>query len=222
MARRSIDREAIGAVALELADEGGLAAVTARNLAERLGVTPMALYRHVPNLGAVIDGLLERVLVEARVLQHASPTLDAFLVETFTRIHACLVAHPAVLPLVGTSVGYGPAGLSVVEAALGRLAVGGHSPATSVRIFHALLSYTIGAASVRAAVQSRTGIPSREAVEDLPYVRAAIVPLTRFASDRSFRAGLALVLDAALATESEEATGVSSTSRRRPTARRAT
>ena len=34
---------------MQLADEQGLAAVTMQAVADRLGVTPMALYRHVAN-----------------------------------------------------------------------------------------------------------------------------------------------------------------------------
>ena len=206
MARSILDKDKIGAAALALADEAGIGAVTARNLAERLDVTPMALYRHVPNLGSVVDGLLERVLVDARILDHASPSLETFLLETFCRIHACLVAHPAVLPLLGTPAGYGPAALAVVDASLARFAAAGHSAAAGVRIFHLLLSYTIGAASVRAAMGARTEAPSREAFERLPYVRAAIEPLGRFGSERSFRNGLAVLLEATLETKDEATT----------------
>lgn len=33
-------------------------------VAERLGVTPMALYRHVANKADLLDGLVERLLTE--------------------------------------------------------------------------------------------------------------------------------------------------------------
>jgi Bacterial regulatory proteins, tetR family len=45
--RASVSREAVLAAALRLADEHGLEAVTMHAVAERLRVTPMALYRHV-------------------------------------------------------------------------------------------------------------------------------------------------------------------------------
>ena len=48
--------------ALELADDKGLEAVSMRALAERTGVTPMALYPHVGSKAALLDGMLGRVV----------------------------------------------------------------------------------------------------------------------------------------------------------------
>jgi AcrR family transcriptional regulator len=48
--------------ALELADDKGLDAVSMRALAERTGVTPMALYPHVGSKAALLDGMLGRVV----------------------------------------------------------------------------------------------------------------------------------------------------------------
>jgi len=59
-----IDREAVLDVALAVADEYGLEAVTMRAVADRLQVTQMALYRHVANKADLLDGLVERLLAE--------------------------------------------------------------------------------------------------------------------------------------------------------------
>ncbi len=50
--------------ALALADERGLAAVSMRSVADRVGVTPMALYPHVGSKDALLDGLVERIVGE--------------------------------------------------------------------------------------------------------------------------------------------------------------
>jgi AcrR family transcriptional regulator len=55
-------RQEILDAALELADEKGLEAVSMRALAERAGVTPMALYPHVGGKTALLDGMLGRVV----------------------------------------------------------------------------------------------------------------------------------------------------------------
>ena len=52
------------AASLQLADEQGLAAITMQAVADRLGVTPMALYRHVTNKADLLDGLVESILLE--------------------------------------------------------------------------------------------------------------------------------------------------------------
>ncbi|MEU1480670.1 TetR/AcrR family transcriptional regulator [Streptomyces sp. NPDC001668] len=55
-------REEILDAALALADERGLEAVSMRALADRVGVTPMALYRHVKDKAALLDGMVGRLL----------------------------------------------------------------------------------------------------------------------------------------------------------------
>ncbi|WP_330457739.1 TetR/AcrR family transcriptional regulator [Streptomyces sp. NBC_00820] len=55
-------REEILDAALALADERGLEAVSMRALAERVGVTPMALYRHVADKAALLDAMVGRLL----------------------------------------------------------------------------------------------------------------------------------------------------------------
>ncbi|HMD23653.1 MAG TPA: TetR family transcriptional regulator [Streptosporangiaceae bacterium] len=57
-----ISRAAVLAAALRLADERGLAAVTMHAVARSLDVTPMALYRHVADKDALLDGLVELLL----------------------------------------------------------------------------------------------------------------------------------------------------------------
>ncbi len=47
--RAALSVEAIVAAAIELADEEGLDALSMSNLAQRLGYSPMSLYRHVPS-----------------------------------------------------------------------------------------------------------------------------------------------------------------------------
>jgi AcrR family transcriptional regulator len=55
-------REEILDTALAVADEHGLEAVSMRALADRVGVTPMALYRHVKDKAALLDGMVGRLL----------------------------------------------------------------------------------------------------------------------------------------------------------------
>lgn len=55
-------REEILDVALAIADERGLDGVSMRAVADRIGVTPMALYRHVGNKAELLDGMVGRLL----------------------------------------------------------------------------------------------------------------------------------------------------------------
>jgi len=60
--RHGLTREAVVARALEIGNGEGLDAVSLRRLAEELGVTPMALYRHVRDKQDLINAMTEAVL----------------------------------------------------------------------------------------------------------------------------------------------------------------
>jgi TetR/AcrR family tetracycline transcriptional repressor len=62
--RRGLSRARVVDAALELVDEQGLAAVTMRALAARLGVEAMSLYRHVENRDKLFDAVVDRIVNE--------------------------------------------------------------------------------------------------------------------------------------------------------------
>ncbi|MEU6315613.1 TetR/AcrR family transcriptional regulator [Streptomyces sp. NPDC047014] len=59
--RQGLSPDAVIGAAVDLADEAGLAALTMRALAERLGVTPMTLYTYVPGKAELLDLMLDAV-----------------------------------------------------------------------------------------------------------------------------------------------------------------
>ena len=94
-----IDRDAVLATGLVIADELGLEALTMGAVAERLGVTPMALYRHVVNKADLLDGIVELLLTE-----FPAPTLEDPWTERLSRlaeaIRATAQRHPGVFALL--------------------------------------------------------------------------------------------------------------------------
>jgi AcrR family transcriptional regulator len=83
--------------AVELADESGLAGVSIRNLAQRLGLTPMAIYRHVDSRDELIVLMVDVVLgfpPEARLGSGSWP--DALL-RWGRSLYQRYEAHPWVL-----------------------------------------------------------------------------------------------------------------------------
>jgi AcrR family transcriptional regulator len=71
-----LTRSAVLDATLELAEEEGFEAVSMRGVARRLGVTPMALYRHVGDKQGLLDGLVERLLEELPEPDPALPPLE--------------------------------------------------------------------------------------------------------------------------------------------------
>lgn len=100
MARpRQIDRTAILRVSLEIADDDGLEAVTMNSVAQRLGVTPMALYRHIENKRDLLDGVVESLLDEISA-PPAGLSWDEQLKAMGDALRKVARRHPAVFPLL--------------------------------------------------------------------------------------------------------------------------
>ncbi|WP_420078975.1 TetR/AcrR family transcriptional regulator [Streptomyces sp. JL4002] len=57
--RQGLSLDAVVGAAIDLADGAGLAALTMRALAQRLGVTPMTLYTYVPGKAELLDLMLD-------------------------------------------------------------------------------------------------------------------------------------------------------------------
>ncbi|KJQ55407.1 TetR/AcrR family transcriptional regulator [Microbacterium sp. SA39] len=57
--RRGLSIDTIVSAAIALADDDGLAALTMRRLADRLGVRPMSLYTYVPSRDELVDLMLD-------------------------------------------------------------------------------------------------------------------------------------------------------------------
>lgn len=104
-----ISREAVLDAALRLADEQGLDAVTMHAVARRLQVTPMALYRHVDDKNALLDGLVELLLTEYPLPQ-ATGEWDERLTVLADGIRDTARRHPAVFPLLLTRPARHPGG----------------------------------------------------------------------------------------------------------------
>jgi AcrR family transcriptional regulator len=94
-----IDRAAILKASLAIADEHGLAAVTMAAVAGRLGVTAMALYRHVANKADLLDGLVESLLTEFAAPDPGLPW-DERLAAVGDAVRATARAHPEVFMLL--------------------------------------------------------------------------------------------------------------------------
>jgi TetR/AcrR family transcriptional regulator, tetracycline repressor protein len=73
--RRSLTREAIVERALEIGTAEGLEAVSLRRLATELGVTPMALYRHVSDKAGLLNAMYEEETRDFDVLAGVRPDM---------------------------------------------------------------------------------------------------------------------------------------------------
>src|SRR5690242_18001811 len=108
--RVRLSREAVVARAIELGTAEGLEAVTLRRLASELGVTPMALYRHVRDKQDLVNAMAEAVLAELDLTVGFEPSMA-----WTDRIRRAMLnykeqtdARPLALPLSIAYSGEGP------------------------------------------------------------------------------------------------------------------
>jgi TetR/AcrR family tetracycline transcriptional repressor len=101
--RATLTAEAIVNAALAFIDEQGLEQLSMRKLGARLGVEAMTLYHHVPSKEALLDRLVERVIIRADFLE-ADQTLGwRERLERFARRYrAILTERPNLVPLIAT------------------------------------------------------------------------------------------------------------------------
>ena len=144
-----IDRSAVLAASLELADEQGLPAVTMQAVADRLGVTPMALYRHVANKADLLDGVVERILWEVPVPDPSEPWPDR-LAALARGTRAAALRHPQVFPLLLQRPAATPGARRTRDAVYGALHDAGVGEHDAVQLERILATAVLGFAASEA------------------------------------------------------------------------
>jgi AcrR family transcriptional regulator len=173
MARpRLIDRSAVLAATLELADEKGLAAVSMRAVADRLGVTPMALYRHVGDKQQLLDGLVEQLLLELSLPDSQLPGRDR-LAAMAQAMRATARRHPGVFPLLLQRRAATPGALRVREAVYQALGEAGVGPTDVARAERMLSTFILGFAASEAA--GRFSVSTEQLDADFAWAAAGML-----------------------------------------------
>ncbi|MEV6153499.1 TetR/AcrR family transcriptional regulator [Nonomuraea sp. NPDC052129] len=156
--------------ALAIADERGLDALTMRAVAERLGLTPMALYGYFRNKDELLDGLVGRLLT---TLPEGSPgeswdqRLSAFAWAT----RRLAREHPSVFPLLFARPSVTPDAVRVVDWIYQALIDAGVPDAEVPRIERMVSTFVLGFATSEANGRfSAAGhdVRSRRARGDFP------------------------------------------------------
>ena len=142
--RLPLSRQRILEAALELADEGGIEALSMRKLGQALGFEAMSLYNHVANKDDLLDGILDLVLAES---EPTSPEGDwaAAVRTSAVSVHRSLERHPWACPLLMSGARMmRPARLRHMDSLLGRLREAGFSADTTYHAYHVLDAHIFG------------------------------------------------------------------------------
>ena len=149
--RVPLSRERVLRGALEVADAGGITALTIRSLADKLGVKPMSVYHHVANKEEILDCIVDLVFSE---IDLPSPGGDwrSEMRRRANSARAALRRHPWAIQLLQSRTNPGPATLRHHNAIIGSLRGAGFSVEMTAHAFALIDSYVFGFALSEAAL----------------------------------------------------------------------
>jgi AcrR family transcriptional regulator len=203
--RTPLSATSVLAAAVALADAAGLEAFSMRRLAQELGVVPMALYKHVANKDALLDGMVDIVFGE---IELPSTDLDwrSAMRRRANSTRAALKGHRWAIGMM-ESRHPGPANLRNHNAVMGCLREAGFSFEMAIHAYSTQDAYIYGFAlqerdlgfetprSAGEAAQRRA--QTIRALDDYPYLVeiATNLPQSGYDSTVEFMWGLDLILD---------------------------
>jgi AcrR family transcriptional regulator len=203
-----ISRSMILQAALRIIDRDGFDGLSMRHLSEEVGRDPTVLYRHIPNKGALLDGVAEMVLGQLRV-DTADPDWAGQLRTVAHHFRRLALTHPNVVALLvtrplATPLGRRPPGmLRPLEGVLALLTSAGFSGADALHIYRVLFGYLHG--HVLTELQEVIERPDetddvlrlglhRLAVTEFPHVRALASSLASYDGASELDRGIDLLL----------------------------
>lgn len=141
--RKPLNRERVMRAAIDLADEGGLEAVSMRRIGQALRVEAMSLYKHVASKDDILDGMADLITSEFEV-PSATGDWRAELRSSAISAHEALLRHPWASSLIESRLVLGPARMRYVDGVIGVLLGAGFPVPTVASAFMALDSHTYG------------------------------------------------------------------------------
>ena len=169
-----------------------------RKLGSELGVEAMSLYNHVPNKGALLDGMVEVLLGELEV----PPEDEGWEIrvrEAYRAFRRLAHEHPNVFPLLVIRPPDTRDGIWLVEDFLKTLRKAGFDPETALYAFRTLSSYASGyaMAEIRGFAMEPSGTRLGTLAlseDDFPNIHELVAPLREVDHDAEFEFGLDLIL----------------------------
>lgn len=150
--KRPLSAERILATAARTLREEGVDAISIRKLASKLGVSPMAIYRHIENKDALLSALLDRFIRQADVMPARDLPWDEWLTQLGLRMWRAQVEEPAWIGLLG-SVQIRSGGLGVLLDSLAHLRQAGFSADDAASAFFAVVHISMGASCLSLGLQ---------------------------------------------------------------------
>jgi AcrR family transcriptional regulator len=193
--------DAIVAAAVGLIDVDGVAGLTMRQLAARLGCSPMALYRHVQTKQDLLRLIAQHYLAGVELPNTEGLPWSEAIVAVAAAIHHAVLAHSALVEIVGLQHVDALAVFRASEIILRALRSAGLSGRDAVRSLSVITAYAVGATQRKAELRSGADVEARRLrqllelpADAFPVVRELTGELVTVDHDLSFEDGLRLLL----------------------------
>lgn len=181
----SLSREVVLEAAQRQAAEFGLESLSSRTLAAHLGVTPMALYRHVRDMDEILGALVDRALADIGTPDPSGHWRD-WLERLAQGLRRLFHESPAALGLFTRQPVTTPAARERLRSATSVLTDAGFSSEDAGRAYAAVHTYTIGFCALEAG---RRAAPERAVPLDVPDDPASVT-IRGFVTEEQFLLGL--------------------------------
>jgi AcrR family transcriptional regulator len=141
--RTRLSRDRVLQAAVALADKAGIDAVSMRNLAEELGVVPMAPYKHVASKDELLDGMVDIVVGEIEPPAGGAGWKSAIR-QRILSARRSLQRHPWAPAVIESRTSPSPAMLAYIDSMIGMFLAGGFSADLTHHALHAMGSRLYG------------------------------------------------------------------------------
>jgi AcrR family transcriptional regulator len=141
--RTPLTRERVIRTAVEVADRGGIEALSMRRLGQELGVEAMALYRHVRDKDDILDGITDAAVAEIDIGQPGDDWISAMR-RLSMAARQVMLRHPWAPRVILERPTVGPATLRHLDAVMAILRSGGFSIEMAHHALHVMGSRVLG------------------------------------------------------------------------------
>jgi AcrR family transcriptional regulator len=202
----ALSRERIISAAVVLAARSGVEQLSVRALGEELGCDPTALYRHFRNVEELHRAVGDHFLADVDVTPRPREGWRTAVRRLCKELRQAQLRQPRLAAFVRSAPTRLDNELAITEALLRELARGGFRPQAAARAYHALIEFTVGSATIDAALALQP-VTTREATyrvwrndysaldpDEFPATAAVAPHLYQGSADRRFEDALDALL----------------------------
>ncbi len=200
VARGPVERLTLTAIvdaAERLVAADGFEGLSMRKLARECGVGAMTLYGYVPTKDDLLAALAERLLGDIDLPEAADGDWGYRIAAVFHAVRRAFLAHPELVPVVGSQQVDSLAAYRGAEIVFGALREAGLDDGQVISAFGALTSFTVGATQREIGLRGgRAALPGIGTLpgEEFAHVVGLAGRLATRDTEAEFAAGLDLLL----------------------------